>query len=884
MTSALVPIPRAVVAFVCVLLWASPALAQTSASSELRVTVRDPSGGVLVAADVRVTDASGATRQGTADSHGTVALTGLAAGTAHLTVTAEGFAPFDGSVTLKRGFNNVIVELPIAGLTEEVVVHEATDDRRGNSFTTGLSEAEIADLPDDPDELEQVLMEMAGPDAVMRVNGFRGGRLPPKSQIRQIRFRRNSYAADNHDAGGVGIDIITKPGLEGWRGSTSFGFRDESLNASNAFMDATGPEQYRRFGLNFDGPLVRGKTSLAVMTDGNLSYDSQSIVAALPDQVVAEQVRQPIDAVTVTTRVEHALTGTHTLLVEYQRRRDERRNLGVGDFDLPSRAYSRERDDHRVRLALNGAVTPKIANELKVQFDADRELVSSASDDPAIVVIDAFSSGGAGQQLDRRVRELEIENNLDIAVSRRHALRTGVLVEASWYDVSELRNGNGTFTFASLDAFEASRPNNWTQRLGGTPIDFAQYEVGAYVQDDITFSRELSISLGLRQELQNTLSDRANVAPRAAFTWSPGKWTFRGGWGLFNEWYASSLHEQTLLVNGFNQRDRIVLDAGYPDPFTSEATVLPPSIIRASPDLAMGYVSQASIGGERNFGMARLQASYIMQRAFNQTRARNENVRVDGTPPPLPQLGNITAMQSTGRENIDRIHVGVNLARPERRLFVNANYVFSRMLNHTDAPLQLPADNGNLDGEWGPSSQDARHRLFVMANIGLPYRFRAMIMSQASSALPYTIITGVDSNGDGVTNDRPPGVGRNSARAAGSWNLNVRLAKTFSFGPPRGDTPGGGPETIRLRGGPGRGEGSGPRGEGGRGMGGNVMMGGPPEPDAGRYRIELYAQAYNVLNRVNYTRFTGNLQSPFFGQPTAAAPARRIELGVLFGF
>ena len=89
--------------------------------------------------------------------------------------------------------------------------------------------------------MEQMLEQMAGPGAVMRINGFRGGQLPPKSQIRQIRFRMNSYAAENHDAGGFGIDILTKPGTDAWRGMSSFGFRDESLNARNAFAPQARP-------------------------------------------------------------------------------------------------------------------------------------------------------------------------------------------------------------------------------------------------------------------------------------------------------------------------------------------------------------------------------------------------------------------------------------------------------------------------------------------------------------------------------------------------------------------------------------------------------------------------------------------------------------------
>jgi hypothetical protein len=56
------------------------------------------------------------------------------------------------------------------------------------------------------------------------------------------------------------------------------------------------------------------------------------------------------------------------------------------------------------------------------------------------------------------------------------------------------------------------------------------------------------------------------------------------------------------------------------------------------------------------------------------------------------------------------------------------------------------------------------------------------------------------------------------------------------------------------------------------------------EQGAGRYSVELYAQAFNVLNHTNFVAYSGSLRSPFFGQPISAAPARRIEVGINFGF
>jgi hypothetical protein len=855
-------------------LYAATEDADAQQAAELRVTVLDQTGAALVTAVVTIADERGEPTPAPVDEKGLAVFSGLAPGTLTVRVEAEAFATYEGSLTLRRGSNAFAVELPLAGLNEEIVVREDLEDLRGNSFSRSLSEYEIAELPDDPDELEQVLMQMAGPGATMMVNGFRGGRLPPKSQIRSIRFRMNSFAAENHEAGGVRIEIQTKPGTTTWRGMTNIGFRDDAMNARNAFAEERGTEQYKRFGFNIDGPLRKGTTSFAFSTDGNLSYDSQTIVAAAPGQVVTGQVTRPFDQINTNLRIEHALSDRQTLLVEYQRRDDERRNLGVGDYSLPSRAYTRRNDRNIVRAALNGLVAPRIANELKVQFDKRQTDVFSAFDEPAIIVVDAFSMGGAGQQMDQGMRYLEISNNMDFSFHKRHAVRAGALVESAWYDSSELRNGNGTFTFASLTAYELGLPSTYRRREGGTPVQFSHHQVGLYVQDDITVTKALSVSLGLRQELQTSLGDRLNLAPRLGFTWSPNKWTFRGGYGIFNDWYEAGLHEQTLRMNGVNQQEIVILQPGFPDPLGGRlADVLPPSVVRAAADLAMPWVQQASIGAERSWGDLRVQTSYMLQRGRDQIRSRNANAPVVELGRPDPSMGNVTEYVSNGRSTMDRLQVNVNFAQPQRRLFLGTNYVLSRQLNHADSPLSLPAHNYLLEPEWGYASQDVRHRLFVMAGFGLPKGFRMFWNSQYASASPYTIITGLDDNNDSVNNDRPAGVPRNSARGAATWNVNARLSRAFGFGPAQStDGPAGGPQVRRIGG-----------GRGGPGGGGPMAMGGF-DPNARKYRIEFYVQAYNLLNHVNYTNFTGSLLSPFFGEATAAAPARRIEVGMMFGF
>ena len=58
-------------------------------------------------------------------------------------------------------------------------------------------------------------------------------------------------------------------------------------------------------------------------------------------------------------------------------------------------------------------------------------------------------------------------------------------------------------------------------------------------------------------------------------------------------------------------------------------------------------------------------------------------------------------------------------------------------------------------------------------------------------------------------------------------------------------------------------------------VGGQGMMGGAND----RVAIEIYAQAFNVLNHTNLTSYNGVVSSPLFGQPGSALPPRRIEIG-----
>jgi len=117
-------IPALLVAFILAIPGASLASAQVNASqqAQLRMTVVDITGAGLPAAAVRVTPAGGTPTELATDDHGLLTLSALTPGPVSVHAEFPGFTPFDGTLTLRRGNNNQVITLAIAGVQEEVVV------------------------------------------------------------------------------------------------------------------------------------------------------------------------------------------------------------------------------------------------------------------------------------------------------------------------------------------------------------------------------------------------------------------------------------------------------------------------------------------------------------------------------------------------------------------------------------------------------------------------------------------------------------------------------------------------------------------------------------------------------------------------------------------
>lgn len=888
---------RALLALILVAAAPFAAAAQTPApqATRLRVVVFDPSRAVIPGALVSVFGADGSNKSFVrtdvaTDSEGTAVFEGLPPGRYNIQVMFDGFETVGVMGLRVRTGENVRreVELPIKRQEESVAVGRdpatnASDPNNGR-FDTTLSKDQINALPDDPDEMQKVLEEMAGPGATIRVDGFRGGRLPPKEQIRSIRISRDPFSAENHGGGMVHIDIVTQPGIGPLRGGMNFNFADDALNARTATQPTKGDMRNQMFGFNLSGTIIPQKTSFSLSANGNSSYSASEVFARTLDGPIALSQRQPREGFSFNGRLDHAVSKAHTLRANLMANQSEGEG-GVGGFSLQDQRTANEIQSATLRLSDNGPWGRKFFNETRLGIGMTSTENRALFEGQTIRVLDAFTAGGAQTKGGRDVTNLEFASNLDYTKGR-HSMRFGVLLEGQWVTSDQQSNYLGTFTFSSLDDYAAGRPSTFSIRQGNPLVDYSQWQLGFFAQDDWRARPNLTISMGVRQESQANLDDAVNIAPRFGFSWSPlksGRTIVRGSLGLFYDWLEAQVYEQVLQVDGERQVETIIRNPGYPDPYLGGILQqsLPASKYVLASDLSMPYSVRTSLGLQRTVSQ-RLNANvlYSFSRGYNRFRGVNINAPdiSRGGARPDPAFGNITEVQGTGGQRQHMVHAGLNYMIPAKRTFLFVNYTLNHTENDSNGPFSLPADNYNLEAEWAPAAGMSRHTVNGNVSTMLFNRINVNLNAMWRSGAPYNITTGRDDNGDTLFNDRPAGVGRNSARGDSTFTLGGMLSYSIGFGR-RGGEGGPGGTTVIMR------DGAAPVMAAGGGAQQVVMMGGGPiGPNASRYSMNLFVQADNVLNTVNPMGYSGVMTSPLFGQPTGAAPARTVRLGVRFGF
>jgi hypothetical protein len=862
-------------ALVLLLVGAGSAAAQAQ-DRRLAIRVEDPSGATIPKAQIIVLAGSELVAEQEADGQGLATISIRQSQQVKLIVTAQGFATTEVEVTIppRATTHAVTVPMRLANIETDVSV-SATEEQTGGGLTETLSQAQIDQLPDDPDELQRMLEEIAGPGATIRVDGFTGGRLPTRDQIARIVVRRDAFSAEFHQVGQGRVEIATRPGVDRWRGNAGLNVRPSPLSARNAAA-ARGSKAGTlvRMNLFAAGPIVRNRISVSGEIEGSSSEDTRGISALTLNGPVVATLSQPFDNRDVSIRTEGLLTPRTLFRASYRRGSSERGNQGISELDLLERGYQSESVEHEVRFSLEGGQR----RPFHIRLQMDRTAGAAVPDTiaPAIIVQSAFRSGGASVTGEDHGQSF-VGDTMFTLKARPYTLRVGSLVTWDRNEQGQLRNTLGTFTFTDLDAFSAGRPTTFTQRRGAQPLAFSIGQAAAFIHAELT-RWGWNMGVGARYEVQTSIDDRMAIAPRVGVSrgFRRNTTNVRAGYGWFYGWMPARIEEETIrLAQGSAEEEVIIRNPSYPDAFTAGTVSTrrdPPTRLTLAESAGLPRWQRASIGVDHQLRQGlRLNVDTFYENTTNDFRALDLNAPVNGIRPDAT-FGRVLLVQSIGRATRAGVNLDLNFS-PRQGVFSSVRYGYSRNLNDGDDAMTPPA-TGTFVTEWAAARGDSRHR--VNWNIGAPitrWGIFASLNGRFNSGAPYNLTTGRDENGDAIFNDRPIGTARNTLRGAYTTQTDFRLSWTIQTQRTNGSL-------AFFQRGPGGGGGGGPRGPGGPGGG----PGGPGARNNQGRRMEMYLSASNVFNRVNRSSYVGVLTSPLFGQPTSAQAARRVELGWRFSF
>jgi len=879
------------VSFVLVLALAASAHAQAR-EGRLLITVVDPSNAVIPNATVAVVGIDATTKKVSiapvkTSDRGIATVDHLPPG--RYSVTGE-FPGFElgllRDLRVRAGDNKHVLVLPMKKLAEEITVgrdpQQAAADRAG-TFGTALTREQVEALSDDPDEMRRQLQDMAGPGAAIRVDSFEGQQLPPKAQIKSIHITRDMFAAENHGAGGMFIDIITQPGIGPLRGQGRFGFYDSAMDGRNPLIPKKGPAQTRSVGMNIGGTLIKNRSSFSLSISDSSAYRTPNLYAATLAGTRAEnmKLRTPSSNIGLSGLFDYAITKDQTIRVGFSRYSSSTENQGVGAYDLIERAYSSNNQTYTLRIQEAGPLGRRFFINTRLYVGWSDTSSRSVTEAPTIVVNDAFTGGGAQRAGGRHTRNFSLQSDLDY-VRGIQSWRGGISLDGGRYRSDDASNYLGTYTFDSLAAYAAGLPRTYTRRLGDPNIAYTNVQAALYVQDDIRVRKNFTLSPGVRFEAQTHVRDTANIGPRFGVTWAPfknGKTTLRASAGVFYDWLSAGTYEQTRRVDGFHQQELNIVNPAYPDP-GSFGIVPPTNRYLLAEDLVMAHNTRLSAGVDRqitkNF---RIGATYANTRVDGVLVGENLNAPVKGSRPD-PQFANIIQAVPDGQSRNQTLSVnaqfnlssalstmaGAATAGPrfswKRGLSFFVSYGLARARNNTEGAFSVPASN-TLATEWGPSAGDVRHRANFAIYSSALKNLSASVNLSISGGAPYTIRTGLDDNGDLIFNDRPPGVGRNTERAAMQWWSYGYFTYAIGIGK----------RTVPL-----------PPGITITSSGGALSIGTMAMPDAPRYRLLLSLSVQNLTNHANWVGYSGNMRSPFFLKPTGVDGVRTANLSLGFSF
>ena len=414
----------------------------------------------------------------------------------------------------------------------------------------------------------------------------------PLEAIQEFVISTQRFSAANGRSEGAAVNVITRTGTNQMHGALYLFARDTSLTANDYFSKAGGqttpPISRQQYGGSFGTPIVkdrtfaffalerqREETSIGVTDQAFNELTLAAGLGAKPARVIGTPYRDQ----RYNGRLDHKINDKHQFFLSYS----SQGNRGLNDQssqtnDLTAGNFTTN-ELLLANFTLNSVLSPRVVNAFTAGHQYWNNLIDSDSKVPNL----AFPNGiyfGTNTNVPQQSfqRKWQFRDDLSITVGK-HALKTG-------FDYVKIPKLGGFFqtpatlniTFQDLPSKittdKVTYPNGFAtpgaitgmSASSGNPYFLGQDAAmfGLYFQDDWKVSRDFSLNLGMRWDVDLNLqggnvqarsrtylalkqinspwgarlprNDKNNFSPRLGFAWNVGgdsKFVVRGGWGMY---------------------------------------------------------------------------------------------------------------------------------------------------------------------------------------------------------------------------------------------------------------------------------------------------------------------------------------------------------------
>jgi hypothetical protein len=718
---------------------APPAVAQPAAEIEGRVV--DAGGGLLPGTAVVLrNEETGMLRQAISNGDGKYFLSEVTPGLYRLSADRPGFKKYSrAGLRLEVGRTATIdIRLEIGGREEQITVAAAASpvDVTSKEVGSNITSRELTDLPSInrnftgfigllPGVVPSIATDSFAADSITATgqdprnnnflldgannnDDFAGGRggtqaRPPLEAIQEFQVLTSQFDPEFSRTAGAVVNAITKQGTNAFHGSVFAFVQDTALNQKDFFTRQKGRAKpdttFLQYGFTAGGPIVKDRAHFFASVERVVIDAAHAInIASRPDLEATPTTRTRVWNTLV--RLDHQVKAGLTWNARWLREHAPQRNvIGPADNGLPvSLAAARAEDDLDQTLVttLSSSVGNTRFNTVRLAFTQESVVTANAG----------FISNGRRQDLlpptlsylgyvDQQINAAQVrrdhawqaEDTFSWFVPGKkgdHNLRFGGQYEYATADIEAHGSMNGTFFFSTNRRFDPADPGTYPERLtirvpGASVVSMKAHQLGAFAQDKWKVGRRLTLSLGVRYDLEVTPFreldnprfpdpsrypiDRNNLAPRVGFAFDArgdGRTALRGGYGRFFDRTYFEIISAVLTSGVFSDSFLVSFPANAADPGPSRgelpadpllrngpvvdrdllAQLFPPRsrtrntgvVSLDSPDRRIPYADEVSVGFERAFRRVLVvTVDYVHAFGRDQFMSRdlNPGVRVD---------------------------------------------------------------------------------------------------------------------------------------------------------------------------------------------------------------------------------------------------------------